>query len=750
VVSGDRDEDLTRTQITIGKGTEVDHYRIIEKIGAGGMGEVYLAEDTKLNRRVALKFLPVHMSDDADVRARFTREAQAAAKLDHPNIVTIHEVGEHNGRPFFAMQYIDGKTLHAYCHDEPLPISRIVHLMLQVSEGLAGAHAVGVTHRDIKSANIIVDGDFRPKILDFGLATIQGGEMLTRAGSTLGTVAYMSPEQAQGREADHRSDLFSLGVVFYELICGRTPFRRNNDAATLHAIVSETPEPLARYKSDVPPELQRMVDKTLAKNPSERYQSAADLAADLRSVSQTLDSGEHKTTGWIAVSRPSIAVLPFTNMSADPENEYFSDGLTEELLNVLAKNPELKVTGRTSSFAFKGKQEDIRGIGQKLGVEMLLEGSVRKAGNRVRITAQLVGVADGFHLWSETYDRVLDDIFAVQDDIAKSVSAAMNVTLVGVSEVKKVVNPESYAMILRAHHSAVQMTSESLAVAVELYSKAIEIDPDNARAWAGLAKALGHQVAYGHAEHAAVFTRAKAAAEKAVALDDMLPDSHAALGFVYAALELRMAEAGREFARAYGLAPNDSSIVGHMALWEMVQGNSEQALRLARKSVELDPLSPWARRELCRVLTVSGQLDEARQVMQRVIELSPETTTVHLGLSWIALLQGRFDDALSEAGKEKVAGYRFCGKAMAAHGAGLKADSDRYLALLVAEGEQWSFQIACVHAYRGEVDQAFAALECAYQARDSGIPLTRITPFMKTLHSDPRWPVLLKKIGLAD
>ncbi|MDZ4724451.1 MAG: serine/threonine-protein kinase, partial [candidate division Zixibacteria bacterium] len=259
MVQSDGSDDVTRTHVPIGKGTAIGHYRIVDKIGAGGMGEVYLADDTRLERRVALKFLPAYMAQDNDLRVRFTREAQAAAKLDHPNIVTIHEVGEFNGRPFFAMQYIDGKTLSTYCHDEPLPVGKIINLIQQVADGLSRAHAGGVSHRDIKSANIIVDRELRPKILDFGLAAIKGSEMLTKAGSTLGTIAYMSPEQAQGREIDHRSDLFSLGIVLYELVAGRTPFKRNNDAATLHAIISEAPEPLARFKSDVPTELQRIV-----------------------------------------------------------------------------------------------------------------------------------------------------------------------------------------------------------------------------------------------------------------------------------------------------------------------------------------------------------------------------------------------------------------------------------------------------------------------------------------------------------
>ncbi len=564
------DDDQTRTHVVLNPGTMVHHYRIIEKIGAGGMGEVFLAEDSKLGRRVALKFLPAHLADDADVRARFTREAQAAAKLDHPNIVTIHEVSEFNNRPFFAMQYIDGKTLQQFCSEEALPVDKIIRLVSQVSDGLARAHAAGVTHRDIKSANIIVDKDLRPKILDFGLATIQGGEMLTKAGSTLGTVAYMSPEQAQGRQVDSRSDLFSLGVVLYELIAGQTPFKRKSDAATLHAIITEAPEPLARYKAESPAELQRVVSKALAKNPAERYQSAADLAADLTTIERSLTAGDRPTTGRVALSRPSIAVLPFTNMSADPENEYFSDGLTEELLNVLAKSPELKVTGRTSSFAFKGKKEDLRGIGQKLGVEMLLEGSVRKAGNRVRITAQLVSVADGFHLWSETYDRILDDIFAVQDDIAKAVSAAMRVTLVGSGSDEKKVNPESYALALRAHQSALQMTKEGLAVAVDLYKRAIDFDPDNAAAWAGLGYAYGSRVALGHTDYKSEHPLARAAAERALALDDQLPDSHQTMCYVLGALELRFPEGLGEIRRAFELAPNNSGIVATMATWELV------------------------------------------------------------------------------------------------------------------------------------------------------------------------------------
>lgn len=729
-------------------GGMINHYRIGEKIGAGGMGEVYLAEDTKLNRKVALKFLPAHIAGSPDIRARFTREAQSAAQLDHPNIVTIHEVGEWESQPFISMQFIDGRTISHYCKEQPLSITQVINIMLQVAEGLAKAHAFGITHRDIKSANIILDKELRPKILDFGLASMQGNEMLTKAGSTLGTVAYMSPEQARGMELDHRSDLFSLGVVMYEMIAGRTPFKLDNDIATMNKILNDDPEPLARFKSDVPPELQRVVSKCLAKNRDERYQSASDLAADLRTLARSLGSGEYSSLSKVASSKPSIAVLPFSNMSADPENEYFSDGLTEELLNVLARSPELKVTGRTSSFAFKGKQEDLRGIGQKLGVGTILEGSVRKAGNRVRITAQLVNTADGFHLWSETYDRVLDDIFAVQDEIASAVSKAMHVKLVGVSTTKRTVNPECYALILRADHSQLLMTKESLSVALELYNKAVKVDPGEVRAWAGLSVTCGSRIAYGFTNYEDEYVLAREAAEKALALDDESAEAHEAMSFVCAALELRMRDGLPHIRRAHELAPSNSAIVTSAAVWEMLFGNFDRAIELCKSATELDPLNPWAFRELGRIFTYAGRGNEAWTALTRALEMSPDMATIHTGLSWVAFLKGSFEEAKTLIAKEKVAGYRFCSLALIEHELGNRSESDRYLEALIAEGLNWAFQVTIVHAYRGELDKAFEWLEKAYEVRDAGVPLTKVSPFLKPMHSDSRWLPFLKKIGL--
>ncbi len=742
------DDDKTRPIVLIRRGSAFAHYQILERIGAGGMGEVQLAHDTKLDRRVALKLLPESLADDPDVRTRFLREARAAARLDHPNIITIYEVGEFEGRPYIAMQYVAGKPLSDFCGNDALTIPQVLRIASGICEGLAKAHAAGITHRDIKPANILLDADLRPVLLDFGLANLQGDERLTRAGSAVGTVAYMSPEQARGLTVGSRSDLFSCGIVLYELIAGRSPFRREGEAATLNAVATATPEPLARYKNDVPDELQRIVTKCLAKSPDERYQTAADLLADLRVIERSLAPGASSSTRT-AATQPSVAVLPFTNMSADPENEFFSDGLSEELLNVLAKNPGLKVTGRTSSFLFKGKKEDLREIGQKLGVGTLLEGSVRRAGNRVRIAAQLVNAGDGFHLWSETYDRVLDDVFALQDEIARAVAEALNVKLLGKAKAARPVDPESYALVLRANHAAQLASKSSLEVAVGLYRNAIELDPKSGRPWAGLARCLLEQSAFGLADHAQGYRDAKEAIRRAMELDDELPETYEALSWILAAFDFRFQEAGDAIEKAYSLAPNNPRILATYALTQIVLGRFEEGLSVARRAVELDPLDPGAHQQLARIFFWAGRHAEAEATLRRGLELSPGMASGNGLLSLTLLLQGRLEEALEFVTREGAGGYRSCGEAMILHTMGRKADSDRALADLIAQGDQWAFQVACVYAWRGEIDSAFETLEKAYRLRDTGTPMTKVHPLLQNLHGDPRWPVLLKKIGLS-
>ena len=438
-------------------------------------------------------------------------------------------------------------------------------------------------------------------------------------------------------------------------------------------------------------------------------------------------------------------------MSADPENEFFSDGLTEELLNILAKNPGLKVTGRTSSFAFKGKQEDVRGIGQKLGVDSLLEGSVRKAGNRLRITAQLVNANDGFHLWSQTYDRVLDDVFALQDEIARSVAEALNVKLLGKPEEPRAVDPQSYELLLRANQAVRQGTTSSLAVAVDLYRKAIDRDPVNGRAWAGLARAFTNQIAWGHSKSAMDqdFRRdAKQAAERALEIDDQLPEAHDVMCWILSSFELRFAEALAAIRRAHALAPNQPHVLATLALIEALFGRFPEALRYSKRAIELEPLGPDVHLNRARILLWAGHAREAEEACRRVLELSAVTSANTL-LSWSLVFQGRTEEALAVLRREESVGYRTCGEAIAYHAMGKQDESDRALAELIQCGDAWSFQVACVCAWRGEVDKAFEWLEKSVAFRDTGIPITRVHPLLKNLHDDPRWKPLLEKIGLT-
>ena len=735
----------------LASGTRLGSYEILSPLAAGGMGEVYRARDTRLGRDVALKVLSESLARDPQRLAGFEREARMAAGLNHPNIVTMHSIEEANGTRFLTMELLEGQPLSEQIAPNGLALERLLEISTAVSDALVAAHAKGIVHRDLKPANIMVTSDGRVKVLDFGLAKIaqveegsaQGATVaspVSVAGQISGTAPYMAPEQVRGEAVDARTDIFSFGIILYELASGRRPFHGATFVDAGSAIVRDTPERLSR--SDLPREFVSVVDRCLEKDPRRRIQTAIEVRGELGRAQEKVRDKREATLG------PSIAVLPFLNMSRDVENEYFSDGLSEELLNVLAKIPELKVTGRTSSFAFKGKQEDLRDIGQKLGVSTLLEGSVRKAGNRVRITAQLIKAADGFHLWSETYDRVLDDIFAVQDDIARSVTQALHVTLLGRPAAGSKVDGESYSLLLQANHFMRQNTAPSVAKAVSLFREVLEKNPESAPAWAGLASAHLYECAYGHADLDESLGPARKAAERALALDDRLADAHEAMGIVLASFEHRFLEGMESVRRAMELAPGASGPIAMVSFYEGCFGDLSESLRLARRAQEIDPLNPEASANRARVETWVGNLEAATEAFLQTLELSPGATGIHLHLGLNYLRRGMGDQAIAEIQKEGSAGYRNNGLAMAYYELGRKKESDEAMARLLTEGDQWGIQFAVAHAVREEVDEAFRWLERSYELHDSGIAMLRGNWGLRKLHTDPRWPRFLKKVGL--
>jgi len=791
-------------------GQTVSHYRVLSKLGGGGMGVGDEAEDLNLGRKVALKFLP-EASEGREARERLKREARAASALDHPNICVIHDIGEDKGQSFIVMELMEGQTLKHLIGGEPMEIERVVELGAQIADALAAAHARDIVHRDVKPANIFVTGRGQAKVLDFGLAkqlahpapadsdraTPSRPLDLTPVGGTVGTVAYMSPEQARGKDLDARTDLFSFGAVLYEMATGRLAFPGENTGETLEGIFGGEPVAPVRLNPKVPATLERIIAKALEKDRELRYQSAAEMRTDLQrlrrdttSVRSTdpappaIRAQRKRLAPWLGAaaalmalvavvtlwrgretgvpapeppataptSLRSIAVLPFVNISADKENEYFSDGLAEELLNVLAKIPELRVTGRTSSFQFKGKTEDLRVIGQKLNVATLLEGSVRKAGNRVRITTQLVSVADGFHLWSETYDRELDDIFAVQDEISRSVAKALKVTLLGQDQRpsgSRGNNAEAFKLYLQGRFFFDRSTKESLGKAVSYYEQALKLDPGYSLAWLGLAKTHFTQADIGYVPFDEGFPKARREVERALTLDPNLAEAHAALGDIKWTYAWDWTGADAAFKRALELEPGNAEVVSRASLFALALGRIDEAMRLGRKAVELDPLNRLAHDYLGAVALYASRLDEAEAAFRKVLELNPEFPGGHARLGWVHLLRSKPELVLQEIEREPDPFWRRFDLALAYHALGRKMEADAALAELIEKDHEiGAYQIAEVHAFRGEAVEAFAWLERAYAQRDSGVAYVKGDPFLKNLEADPRLEAFLKKLRL--
>jgi serine/threonine-protein kinase len=791
-------------------GQTLAHYRILEKLGEGGMGVVYKAEDLKLTRTVALKFLPHTLQANEPERARFLQEARAAAILNHPNICTIHDIQEEDGQQFIVMEYVEGRTMRAASPIEKLQDA--LAYAIGIGEALQEAHSRGIVHRDIKTENIMLNARNQVKVMDFGLAKLKGSLKLAHSSSTVGTLAYMAPEQLHGGEVDARSDIFSFGAVLFEMLTGRTPFKGEHEAAVMYSIVNEPPESLLKHRPDLPAELEHVIDRALEKDPEDRYQHMDDMVSELRRINRQsarisrvsktnlpileaarASSPQQKTT----VSKPaqpshrrslmiggaslgvaliviaayflfapahksidSLAVLPFVNASADPTTEYLSDGITESLINSLSRLSNLTVMSRSSVFHYKGKDSDPQAVGRELGVKAVLAGRLTQRGDNLTINAELVDVSNNSHIWGDRYDRKVSDLLSVQDDIAREISKNLSITL-GAEERKQLQrgstgNVEAYQLYLKGTFHWNKRKADDLHKAIDYYRQAIEKDPSYARAYAGLATAYVLLPEYAGASAKDVIPEIETAARKAIELDPTLAEPHAVLGLMKKEFQWDWNGAESEFKRAIELNPNYPTIYHWHCISLRQQGKTEQALTAIRRAQELDPLSAIICVNFGEVYVAMRSYDQAEEQYKKALELDPNLPIGHMDLGMLYIARGRIAEAINEmkkvreiVGPDDRYGLENLGYAYAR--AGEKSEALNILKQLLAaskQGSSVSVEIATVYTGLNDREQALRWLERAYGEQDELLGYIKIQPQWDNLRSEPRFIALLKRLGL--
>jgi len=793
--------------VTLSAGTRLGPYEILSPLGAGGMGEVYKARDTRLGREVAVKVLPAGLWADPDRLRRFEQEARAAGLLNHPNITTVYDVGEHQDAPYVVQELLEGETLRSALARGSLSPREAIDDAVQIARGLFAAHQKGIVHRDLKPENLFLTADGRVKILDFGLAKLVQPEPpsspqteiptespATEPGAVLGTAGYMSPEQLRGKPADARSDIFAFGAVLYEMLSGRRAFTGESAADAMLSVLKEDPLDRPITKSNISPDLERVVRRCLEKSPEQRFQSARDLGFELEeiaAISQARRSGVGRelarrpgfrlavaglaivlvlavlatNTGlrrWISASLgagriSSVAVLPLRNVSGEPSQDYFADGMTEALTADLAQIAALKVISGTSAMQYKGTKKPLRQIAQELGVDAVLEGSVARVGNRVRVTSELINASSDTHIWAKTFERDLQDVLALQAEVAREVARQVEVELTAAERArltqKRRIEPRAYEAYLLGRFFLDRGTEEDLKKALDQFTRALEIDKNYAAPYAGIASYYAVLPFYSALSPAEVFPKARDAARRSVELDPNLAEAHASLAYIHAYYEWDWTTAEQEFRRALQLRPNHADVHFSYSRFLAAAGRRDEALAEIRRAQDLDPLSLSLKANIALLSYFHGQYDGALQELLELRKLDPNAPIVHWGIGLVYEQKRMHPEAIASIQKATSlsASLNFASSLAHVHAvAGEAAEARTVLDKLRERSRRSyvpSYYSALIHAGLGETDSAFEWLERAYQERSTVLAYLRLDPRLAPLRSDPRFADLLRRTG---
>jgi len=783
--------------------TFAGRYEIIEGLGKGGMGAVYRVDDKKIGQEVALKLIKPEIASDKKTITRFSNELKMARMIAHRNVCRMFELMEAEGTHFITMEYVPGEDLKSLMRRvRRLDVGTAISITKQICEGLAEAHRLGVVHRDLKPSNIMIDKEGNARIMDFGIARSLKANGMTGEGVIIGTPEYMSPEQVEAKEVDQRSDIYSLGVILYEMVTGQLPFEGDTPLSIALKHKSEEPKDPIKLNPQIPDDLSQLILRCLEKDKARRYQNASDVHSDLENIEKGIPSTARVTPGrkpltskeitvkftlnkllipavsigvlavigvilWQTVfrkgasppvpSQHSVAVLPFSDLSPQKDHEWLSDGISEAMINALSSLKGLRVPARTSSFFFKGKEADIEEIGQKLKVENVLEGSVQVAGDLLRVNAQLISAKDGYHLWSDKFDRRLEDVFSIQDEIAREIVKVLKVRLLGEEETqltkKYTENLDAYNLYLQGRYFWNKRDRENLYKSIEYFEKALEKDPDYVLAYTGLADSyivLGNNVIIPPGE---AYPKARRFALKALEIDNGLGEAHTALAFIKQDYDWDWAGSEEEFKIALQLNPGYG--FGHMGYANLLSilGRHEEAIREVKTARDLDPLSPRITANVGSFFYRARKYDQALEELSKAIDLYPEHAQNYINVAMVYSVLDRYEESLAFLQKyEEITGIEPILNLAYVYGNwGKREEVEKYLKRIIGESEKTyvsSTLIACIYGFLRDFDQAFSLLEEAYAERDNKLQYLKVEPLFDPLRSDPRFKALLKRMNL--